>query len=101
MTFYGPAGGQLDYTLFVQAERSGGNQTGKKRIVRVNRSGSFIRFLQGQPESVRPTTIRNAENLEVTERNRDQLSKKAIVCVKDGSFRILQEGGITRPQFRR
>ena len=80
------------YTLFVQAEDLAGNQTEKSVSFRVNRSGSLY-TLSSRTAGIGTTYyIRNAENLEVTERNRDQLSKKAIVCVKDGSFRILQEG---------
>ena len=92
---YGFSTAQLadgSYTLFVQAEDLAGNQTEKSVSFRVNRSGSFYTLSWRTAGVGKTYYIRNAENLEVTERNRDQLSRKAIVCVKDGSFRILQEG---------
>lgn len=81
-----------NYTLCVQAEDQAGNQVKKTVPFRINRSGSAY-MLSSAVEQIRKTYyIRSAENLLVTERNRDRLSAKAIVCVKDGSFRVLQEG---------
>lgn len=81
-----------NYTLCVQAEDQAGNQVKKTVSFRINRSGSAY-MLSSAVEQIRKTYyIRSAENLLVTERNRDRLSAKAIVCVKDGSFRVLQEG---------
>ena len=81
-----------NYTLCVRAEDQAGNQVKKTVPFRINRSGSAY-MLSSAVEQIRKTYyIRSAENLLVTERNRDRLSAKAIVCVKDGSFRVLQEG---------
>ena len=81
-----------NYTLCVQAEDQAGNQVKKTVPFRINRSGSAY-MLSSAVEQIRKAYyICSAENLLVTERNRDRLSAKAIVCVKDGSFRVLQEG---------
>lgn len=81
-----------NYTLFVQAEDQAGNQVKKTVPFRINRSGSAYMLSSAAEQIGKTYYIRSAENLLVTERNRDRLSAKAIVCVKDGSFRVLQEG---------